>query len=53
MMPRVMASNLKIYIIGGPGSGSGKSTLAHRLAGLTGLTHHDLDRVAWTSLASD
>jgi|TARA_B100001964_G_scaffold226428_1_gene275331 adenylate kinase family enzyme len=51
MMPRVMASNLKIYIIGGPGSG--KSTLAHRLAGLTGLTHHDLDRVAWTSLASD
>ena len=46
-----MASNLKIYIIGGPGTG--KSTLARGLAAITGLTHHDLDRVAWTTLASE
>ena len=46
-----MSPNLKIYIIGGPGSG--KSTLALGLADVTGLTHHDLDRVAWTTLASE
>ena len=46
-----MASNLKTYVIGGPGTG--KSTLACGLAAITGLTHHDLDRVAWTTLASE
>jgi adenylate kinase family enzyme len=46
-----MVSNLKIYIIGG--AGSGKSTLARGLPAITGLTHHDLDHVAWTILASE
>lgn len=50
-MCEVIATKLKIYIIGG--AGSGKSTLARGLATITGLPHHDLDRVAWATLASE